>query len=118
MLESILALLFFLLLMSAIAEAAAKTTERVICFVRNCAAKKLTDADINKMVLLAICLAVTIFGKISLVDAIGKPLFGDAWTMGIFGNILTGLLIGRGSNVFHSFIEKAKGWSKSVPKVS
>jgi hypothetical protein len=106
--------LFFLLVMSAIAEAAAKTADRVIRFVRNLIEKRDIEADVNKMVLLGICLAVTIFGHISIVDEIGQPVFGPEWSMGFFGYVLTGLLIGRGSNVFHSLIEKIKVWSSTV----
>lgn len=110
-------MMFFLLVMAAVAEASAKTAERVIVFVRNLVKGKFIESDVNKMILLIICLAITILGKISLIDEIGQPVFGADWSMNGFGYILTGLLIGRGSNVFHSIIEKIKDWSATANKI-
>lgn len=104
----------FLLILSAVLEASVKTVERLKVIGVHIVKGGFTQNDMNKLLLIAFSVAICIGFQIPLLDLIALPAMGEVFSFGIIGHILTGLLIARGSNPLHDFIEKVKRWSRET----
>ena len=97
--------LIFLSVLAIMLEASVKTIDRFRELVRHIIEKKVEESDIQKLELLALSLLTTIVFGLNILDVAALTVIPTLAT-GAFGFILTGLLIGRGANVFHGIIEK------------
>jgi hypothetical protein len=97
--------LIFLSTLALMLEASVKTIDRFRELVRHIIEKKVDEGDIQKLELLALSLLTTIVFGLNLIDVASIVVIPTLAT-GAFGCILTGLLIGRGANVFHGIVEK------------
>lgn len=105
---------FFLLVLSAILESSIKTIERLKKSGVHIVKGEFTQADFNKLLLIIVSVAICVSFQIPLLDMVAAPIMGEAFSFGVIGHILTGLLIARGSNPLHDFIEKVKRWSQET----
>ena len=97
--------LIFLSVLAIMLEASVKTIDRFRELVRHIIEKKVEESDIQKLELLALSLLTTIVFGLNILDVAALTVIPTLAT-GAFGCILTGLLIGRGANVFHGIVEK------------
>ncbi len=97
--------LVFLSVLAVMLEASVKTIDRFRELVRHMIEKKVDEGDIQKLELLALSLLTTIVFGLNILDVAALTVIPTLAT-GAFGCILTGLLIGRGANVFHGIVEK------------
>ena len=97
--------LVFLSVLAVMLEASVKTIDRFRELVRHMIEKKVDEGDIQKLELLALSLLTTIVFGLNILDVAALTVIPTLAT-GAFGCILTGLLIGRGANVFHGILEK------------
>jgi hypothetical protein len=97
--------LIFLSTLTFMLEASVKTIDRFRELVRHIIEKQVSEGDIQKLELLALSLLTTIVFGLNLLDIAAISVIPTLST-GTFGAILTGLLIGRGANVFHGIVEK------------
>lgn len=97
--------LVFLSVLAIMLEASVKTIDRFRELVRHMIEKKVDEGDIQKLELLALSLLTTIVFGLNILDVAALAVIPTLAT-GAFGCILTGLLIGRGANVFHGILEK------------
>lgn len=97
--------LVFLSVLAVMLEASVKTIDRFRELVRHMIEKKVDEGDIQKLELLALSLLTTIVFGLNILDVAALAVIPTLAT-GAFGCILTGLLIGRGANVFHGILEK------------
>jgi len=107
-------MLFFLLVLSAVLEASIKTIERLKVIGVHIWKKKFTQNDMNKLLLIAVSVAICVGFSIPFLDIAAVPVLGESFSFGVVGYLLTGLLISRGSNTLHSFIEKLKQWQQTT----
>lgn len=109
----LIAWLLFLGTLSLMLEASVKTIDRFRKLIRHMIEKKVTEGDIQKLELLAISLLTTIIFRLNVIDITAIPVLPDLST-GCFGCVLTGLLIGRGANIFHGLVEKIQSITKEA----
>lgn len=103
--------LIFLSVLSLMLEASVKTIDRFRELARHIISKDVEDSDIQKLELLALSLLTTIVFQLNFLDIAAIAVLPTLAT-GPFGCILTGLLIGRGANVFHGIAEKVLEFTK------
>jgi hypothetical protein len=97
-------------------EASIKTIERLKEIGVHIWKKKFTQSDMNKLLLILASVAICVGFSIPFLDIVAVPVLGAEFSFGVVGYILTGLLISRGSNTLHNFIEKVKQWQQSTTK--
>lgn len=97
--------LIFLSVLALMLEASVKTIDRFRELVRHMIERKVDEGDIQKLELLTLSLLTTIVFGLNLLDIAALAVIPTLAT-GVFGCVLTGLLIGRGANVFHGIVER------------
>lgn len=128
--EAIAVTLWVAFVLSVVIEAAVKTFERFWLFgaavANNYQYKKASAAGnlqpgqayevlrphFLKLALAVVCITVTLQFHFTILDP-AIQLVMPEFQSGFLGYLLTGLVIGRGSNVTHSIIEKIKVFSQS-----
>lgn len=129
--EAIAVTLWVAFVLSVVIEAAVKTFERfwlfgaAVCnnyqYKKASAAGKLLPGQAYevlrphfvKLLLAIMCVIVTLQFHFTILDP-AIQLVMPEFQSGFLGYLLTGLVIGRGSNVTHSIIEKIKAFSQST----
>lgn len=114
MFETALPMILLLLSLTVILEAVVKTIDRIREIVRNIIDKKFCDGDLQKLELMSICIITTILLRLSLIDAFAQPVLGPEFNAGLYGYILTGLVISRGSQAYHWMLENLQNRCKGV----
>jgi mannose/fructose/N-acetylgalactosamine-specific phosphotransferase system component IIC len=112
--SAMIPMFIFLFTLALVLEASVKTIDRLREFIKHAIDKRIDEGDIQKLELLILSILTTVCLKISLIDIAAIGVMGAGFSAGIFGCILTALVIGRGANVFHDLVEKLQKWNKGV----